>query len=136
LLSRIPVINHVEFPVPRSFDRVVDIAHNLWWTWHDTGRALWSAIDPDQWEATHNPIDILHRTERHRWTELESRENVQERYREAVRRFDEYLAPRTPGTPATAATSRRRWPTCAPSSASTTRSPSTRGAWGSSPATT
>lgn len=91
MLSHIPVLNHLEYPVPRSFDRVVDIAHNLWWTWHDAGQALWSAIDPDQWEETHNPMDILHHTERHRWMELEKRETVQERYREAVRRFDEYL---------------------------------------------
>ena len=91
MLSNVPVLNHVEYPVPRSFERVVDLAHNLWWTWHDIGRAMWAVVDPDQWEETHNPIDILHRTERHRWTELESRETVQERYREAVRRFDEYL---------------------------------------------
>jgi starch phosphorylase len=92
VLSAVPVINHLEFPLPRSLERVVDLAHNLWWSWNEPGRALWANIDPDQWEETHNPIDILRHTEGYRWLEIEKREAVQERYREAVQGFDEYLA--------------------------------------------
>ncbi|HEX2155230.1 MAG TPA: alpha-glucan family phosphorylase [Acidimicrobiia bacterium] len=92
MLSQIPIVDHLEFPVPKSLQRVVDLSHNLWWSWNDAGRALWASLAPDQWEATHNPVDILSHIESHRWVELAEHETVQERYRDAVRLFDEYLA--------------------------------------------
>lgn len=91
MLSKIPVINHLAYPLPSSLERIVDLTNNLWWSWDETGRALWSTLDPDQWERTHNPIDILQLTEPSRWRELERLESVQDAYREAVKAYDEYL---------------------------------------------
>ncbi|MGH8911998.1 MAG: DUF3417 domain-containing protein, partial [Acidimicrobiia bacterium] len=72
----IPVVNHLDYPVPRSLERLVDLAHNMWWAWNAAGADLWAALDPDQWELTHNPLDIIRSTEPHRWTELEQIETV------------------------------------------------------------
>src|SRR5690606_32025349 len=91
MLSEIPVINHLAYPVPASLERVVDLTNNLWWSWDETGRALWSTLDPYQWDRTHNPIDILQLTEPSRWRELERLESVQDAYREAVKAFDDYI---------------------------------------------
>lgn len=91
MLSEVPVINHLEYPIPQSLERIVDLTNNLWWSWNPPGRALWAALDPDQWERTHNPVDILQLTDPYRWLELERLESVQDRYRDAVRRFDDYL---------------------------------------------
>ncbi|CAN5805886.1 maltodextrin phosphorylase [soil metagenome] len=88
----IPVLNHVEFPVPRSLHGVVDMAHNLWWSWNEPGRALWAALDPDLWERTHNPLDIITSVEPQRWLELEQLESVQDRHRDALSRFSSYLS--------------------------------------------
>src|SRR5690606_6119761 len=91
MLSKIPVINHLAYPLPSSLERIVDLTNNLWWSWDETGRALWSTLDPDQWERTPNPIDILQLTEPSRWMELERLESVQDAYRAAVTAYDEYL---------------------------------------------
>lgn len=91
MLTRVPVLNHVEHAVPRSLEVILPLAHNLWWSWSEAGHALWATLDPDLWETTHNPIDIVHATPPQRWTELENHETVQERYRDAVRRFEEYM---------------------------------------------
>ncbi|HJR92845.1 MAG TPA: alpha-glucan family phosphorylase [Acidimicrobiia bacterium] len=91
MLPEINVLNHVDYPIPRSLDRVVDLANNMWWAWNTAGSDLWSALDADQWEQTHNPLDIIRSLEPHRWLELEQIETVQERYADAVRLFDEYM---------------------------------------------
>jgi glycogen phosphorylase len=91
VLSEIPVLNHLAYPLPASLERIVDLTNNLWWSWDETGRSLWATLDPDQWDRTHNPIDILQHTEPSRWRELERLETVQDTYREAVRAFDDYL---------------------------------------------
>ena len=92
MLSEIPVLNHLDYPVPRSLARIVDLAHNLWWSWDEAGSSLWAALDTDAWESTHNPMDIIRTIEPHRWAELEELESVQERYADAVSRFDRYMS--------------------------------------------
>lgn len=92
MLPEIPVLNNVDYPVPRSLERVVDLANNLWWAWNTAGSDLWAALDADQWEQTHNPLDIVRSLEPHRWLELEQIETVRERYADAIRSFDEYMA--------------------------------------------
>ncbi|MBN2447836.1 MAG: alpha-glucan family phosphorylase [Phycisphaerae bacterium] len=43
-----------------AFDRVADLAHNLWWSWNPTAQQLFAALDPVQWEATnHAPLATL-----------------------------------------------------------------------------
>ena len=91
-LPAVPVLNNIEYPLPRALERIPELVGNLWWSWNEAGRSLWTAIDPDAWERTHNPVDILTQTESHRWQELATHEAVQERYRDALRRFDAYLA--------------------------------------------
>lgn len=86
-----PVLNDVNYPLPQSLERLVDLATNLWWSWNEPGRSLWASLDPDRWEQSHNPIDILQHTPRHRWLELERHESLQDRYRDAVKRFDHYM---------------------------------------------
>jgi glycogen phosphorylase len=78
--------------IPASFSRVVEMAYNLWWAWHPTGRNLWSNLDPVAWETTHNPIDIISSIDRSRWQVLEQIEAVQNRYRMAVAEYDRYMS--------------------------------------------
>ncbi|MGA7273192.1 MAG: alpha-glucan family phosphorylase [Acidimicrobiia bacterium] len=91
MLSGIPVLNHLDYPVPGSLARIVDLAHNLWWSWDEAGPSLWAALDTDVWESTHNPIDIIRTIEPHRWAKLDELESVQERYADAVNRYDRYM---------------------------------------------
>ncbi|MCC6704639.1 MAG: DUF3417 domain-containing protein, partial [Thermomicrobiales bacterium] len=34
---------------PAALDRLVDLAYNLWWSWHSAARRLYSELDPMLW---------------------------------------------------------------------------------------
>ncbi len=90
----IPSLPNAEFPVPSSLDRLVDLAYNVWWSWHAEGRELWSTLDPVGWEQYHNPVELLEQIDRTHWRMIEQVEAVHERYSAAVREFDRYMAER------------------------------------------
>lgn len=87
----IPSLPNAEFPVPSSLDGLVDLAYNLWWSWHTEGRELWSTLDPVGWEQYHNPIELLASIDRTKWRLIEQVEAVHERYGSAVTEFEKYL---------------------------------------------
>lgn len=90
-MSRISTLPNAEFPVPSSLSRVVDLAQNLWWSWHPEGRDLWSILGPTEWEKYHNPIDLLSSIDRMQWRQLEQLETVHEAYKRAISAFDRYM---------------------------------------------
>ncbi|MCS7240745.1 MAG: alpha-glucan family phosphorylase [Candidatus Bipolaricaulota bacterium] len=46
--------------IPERIRGLVDLAHNLWWTWHPRARRLFRALDYQAWrESTHNPVLML-----------------------------------------------------------------------------
>lgn len=46
--------------LPESLAPLLEIAHNLWWTWQPRASALFEQLDPDLWEQTHhNPVKLL-----------------------------------------------------------------------------
>lgn len=91
-MVRIPTLSETSFPVPLGFARLVDLAYNLWWSWHPEGRELWTTIDPVGWERYHNPVELLMSIDAGRWRALEQIEAVHERYAAAVAAFDRYIA--------------------------------------------
>ena len=93
-MSRIPTLPNAEFPVPQSLGRVVDLAQNLWWSWHPEGRDLWVQLDSSAWEQYHNPVQVLATLDRSRWLELEQIEAVHDAYNSAVQAFDRYMSGR------------------------------------------
>src|SRR4051812_45985430 len=45
---------------PSVFDRLRELAMNLWWTWNHSAQRLFAAMDPVLWEATgRNPIKTM-----------------------------------------------------------------------------
>jgi starch phosphorylase len=46
--------------IPAGLSGLVDIAYNLWWSWHPTARMLFKTMDRIAWkESGHNPIQML-----------------------------------------------------------------------------
>ncbi len=46
--------------VPERIRGIVELAYNLWWTWHPRARRLFRALDYQAWrESTHNPVLML-----------------------------------------------------------------------------
>ncbi len=55
------MLNAHDFDViPERIRGIVELAHNLWWTWHPSARRLFRALDYQAWlETTHNPVLML-----------------------------------------------------------------------------
>ena len=90
----IPTLPNAEFTVPRSLQRLTDLAYNLWWSWNPAGRDLWSSLDPVGWEQYHNPIDLLDAIDPTRWRQIEQVESIHDLTHTAVRAFDSYMSDR------------------------------------------
>jgi glycogen phosphorylase len=46
--------------VPEPLQPLLEIAHNLWWTWHPEAVELFVRLDRELWEETgHNPVKLL-----------------------------------------------------------------------------
>lgn len=88
----IPTLPQVEFAIPPTYARAVELAYNLWWSWNYTGTSLWSNLDPVAWDHTHNPIELLESIAPGHWQVINQVEAVQERYQAALSDFDQYLA--------------------------------------------
>lgn len=42
------------------FDRLLDLARDLWWSWQPEGPGFWAALDAPGWAASHhNPVALL-----------------------------------------------------------------------------
>jgi glycogen phosphorylase len=49
-----------ETALPTRIERLSELAHNMWWSWHRSSRAVFTALDYPLWSLTgHNPVKIL-----------------------------------------------------------------------------
>ncbi|MCK6629078.1 MAG: alpha-glucan family phosphorylase [Anaerolineae bacterium] len=78
-------------PVPERITRLVEIAYNLWWTWHPEAQELFQRIDARLWEDVyHNPVLFLREV---RQASLDQAANDPEfirAYHNTLTSFDEY----------------------------------------------
>ncbi len=57
--------------LPDKLKPLLDIAHNLWVSWHGEARDLFRRLDSDGWEAVyHNPVALLGRIDQQRLEEM------------------------------------------------------------------
>ena len=49
-----------KFPhVPERLSGLVDLAYNLWWSWHPEARVLFKQINQQAWKKSiHNPVKL------------------------------------------------------------------------------
>ncbi|MBI4188729.1 MAG: alpha-glucan family phosphorylase [Chloroflexi bacterium] len=46
--------------LPKRINRLYELAHNLWWSWHEDGRQVFRSLDYAQWRTCeHNPVKQL-----------------------------------------------------------------------------
>jgi starch phosphorylase len=78
-------------PIPERITRLVEIAYNLWWTWHPEAQDLFRRIDARLWEDVyHNPVLFLREV---RQSSLDIAANSPEfirTYHTVLTAFDEY----------------------------------------------
>ena len=49
-----------ETALPTRIERLSELAHNMWWSWHRSSRAVFTSLDYPLWSLTgHNPVKML-----------------------------------------------------------------------------
>ena len=91
LFDRIWVGPKLPLLIPDTFDRLHDIAYNLWWSWNTNGSLLFNRIDPLGWERNRNPLSLLQSVDTATWETLASSDDFLQLYDETVTAFDTYM---------------------------------------------
>jgi starch phosphorylase len=82
--------------LPPSLNRLWEVAHNLWWSWHPDARGLFEALDRTQWKLTsHNPVRMLREISPERIAALAGDPSFHRRYDAVLLAFDEYMERRS-----------------------------------------
>ncbi|MBU1865604.1 MAG: alpha-glucan family phosphorylase [Actinobacteria bacterium] len=90
-LPVVPAAAGTRVRTPKAFNRLVDLAYNVWWTWIPEARELWQRVSPPDWAMTPNPLTILQTMSPDTWEALEANDSFVELYEEVIRRFDAYM---------------------------------------------
>jgi starch phosphorylase len=78
-------------PVPERIGRLIEIAYNLWWTWHPEAQELFKRIDAQLWEEVyHNPILFLREVRQSSLDEVAKNPDFIRAYHDVLTAFDEY----------------------------------------------
>ena len=74
---------------PEALGRLVDVAYNLWWSWHSAARRLYSDLDPMLWDSVNgNPVQMLHRLPPEAYDDALNNPEYMRNYREVLERFE------------------------------------------------
>lgn len=78
-------------PVPERITRLIEIAYNLWWTWHPEAQELFQRIDARLWEDVyHNPVLFLREVRQSSLDEAANDPEFIRVYHDILTGFDEY----------------------------------------------
>ncbi|MBQ7607860.1 MAG: alpha-glucan family phosphorylase [Desulfovibrionaceae bacterium] len=78
--------------IPKPLVRLRDLSRNLWWCWNNKAKMLFSDLNPQTWEKTHNPIQVLEETDPERLNAMMNNKDYMKSYYEVVGAFDNYMA--------------------------------------------
>lgn len=78
--------------MPAGFERLPELAMNLWWSWHPGARELFRRLDETLWRRTrHNAVLLLYEIAPPRLADTAADPIIQKLYRDVVAAFDETL---------------------------------------------
>jgi glycogen phosphorylase len=83
-------------PMPPGFERLAEVAQNLWWSWQSEARELFRTLDETLWRRTrHNPIRLLREIDPERLERATQDPEVRRRYQAVLNAFDEAIRGRS-----------------------------------------
>ncbi|MEM8933455.1 MAG: DUF3417 domain-containing protein, partial [Acidobacteriota bacterium] len=91
---RIPTLHVTEVELPREFEKLYEIAYNLWWTWTPEARDLFATVDSAKWSHYRNPVELLINVDPRHWYPKLEDDSFQFRYNELADRFEAYMTKR------------------------------------------
>jgi starch phosphorylase len=91
-LPAIPVAPGTRLNLPPTYERLWDLAYNMWWVWYRPARELWQRVSLPHWQHTLNPLSMLQGIPGDVWETLENNDSFADLYHEVVSAFDGYMA--------------------------------------------
>jgi starch phosphorylase len=81
--------------MPRSLERLPELARNIWWSWHPEARDLFRILDETLWRETrHNPVRLLREIAPERLAWAAEDPDIRRRYDRVIAAFDRGLSRR------------------------------------------
>ena len=78
----------------KLYDQLMEIGHNLWWSWQADVAGIFRDLDVDRWrEVNHNPVAFLKRLSPERLNERAQTAAIESRVIYAYHRLQEYMQP-------------------------------------------
>lgn len=78
-------------PIPERISRLVEVAYNLWWTWHPEPQELFKRIDARLWEDVyHNPVLFLREVRQSSLDQVANDPEFIRAYHNVLTAFDQY----------------------------------------------
>jgi len=82
--------------LPTRLERLRELAHNLWWSWHMEAIDLFRRLDRDLWERTgHNPVLMLGTIEQEKLERAAQDEAFLAHMERVLEQFDSYMQSQT-----------------------------------------
>lgn len=78
-----------QFTIPGRLTRLVDLAYNLRWSWHEGTQKIFERVSPAVWRRTKNPVMVLNAT--HDFSPLLSDASFLKDFDEAIAGLDRYV---------------------------------------------
>ncbi|NQV04932.1 alpha-glucan family phosphorylase [bacterium] len=87
----IPVAAGTRLYVPKPYERLYDLAYNMWWAWEPYARELWQRVSPVDWRRSPNPLTMLQTVNPETWDALVNNDSFADLYGQVIAKFDDYL---------------------------------------------
>ncbi|MFQ4137288.1 alpha-glucan family phosphorylase [Nodosilinea sp. PGN35] len=84
-------VSRLKAKLPTPLVALADLAYNYWWSWTEERVALFSNLDPAQWQACgHNPVALLEAVPDERLWQVAEDPHYLNRLRQLAREFETY----------------------------------------------
>ena len=78
--------------LPKSINKLDEIANNLWWSWNSEYLRLLKKIDKDLWETVQkNPVKFLKRVSQERLERVANDSSFVKEYEKVLRNYEDYM---------------------------------------------
>ncbi len=96
-MKNIQVEKRPQFNLPKSLERLGELAFNIWWVWNHQAQDLFAQVDRILWDdVNHNPITFLQQVSYAHLTAQANDTNYLGMYQKVMESFDAYLGETKP----------------------------------------
>lgn len=96
-MKNIQVEKRPQFNLPKSLERLGELAFNIWWVWNHQAQDLFAQVDRNLWDdVNHNPVTFLQQVSYAHLTAQANNTHYLGMYQKVMESFDAYLGETKP----------------------------------------